>query len=923
MLHPTPSAPPYGSLRGPASPWAPYLAALPAHVPIALFWGEPAAAPSPEALRDGRTAAAWLRGTEVQRELERTPVEAIRAYYARVAQPLLGAASTSTSTLRAFLHAYALVASRAFLVDAFHGLAMVPIADAFNHDQENHVHLESDYDVCARCGAVDECPHDADAEDVDVEMDMDVDGDTDANFGDRFEGAAPARFPAPAALALGLSRSGGAGGSAHGPGPRTASAAGADFLDNDHDHESPTSSPAHAWAGGGRAVPGCEFGSAGAEGVVSYASAGAVAGSGSLAARCADNDHDNATRGPGESRGGSASPATSLRDNAAVAASSANSSDADAPPEDNARAVLIASAADCRSGVSADSAVAPLHPTADDARVSADTDADANNAAGDTYDMVSTAGVAAGAEVLNSYGALGNAALLAQYGFALEANEADELVFVFAGGGGSAAGPGAAAEADAGVARAWGRARPAALWDASGLVFGGAGWRLNADGKISEGLWLHCALRALEGGDGAWGAEDMVPALLGLAREQLALEEGSSDSSGSSCESSNRASRSGIAIRRVSGTPDPAAALVGLCRTVVDLCDSRRMQIGIGRVDLDLALDSLPAWRALTTGVQATPLHCPRTRAAITQVMNERSLLGSAVAGWSALQRHAQALVAAGEKSLSPAVTQPPGPLPPHIPITTMDTDWCLSCGQHTVSTPCPPSTALTPAQTTDAPYCSDACMSDDHPVELASTSSLHTLSSAAPSTAPSVIYHHIADTRPAPVHAHAGIRAWAAAIPPAASPVPSRFSTPASSPPVSRAASPKPPSTHTHILLPRPRPRLMESRRTAPSLCMSTPKPALPRPSRPIQTPQQSIAALHTHLAAPLLSSASASSSASSLVATPSSERPARFAWFAGKPPCEDPPAEERWWASDDVAPPVKVLVPSPRMDIRRPARQ
>ena len=65
------------SLRGPASPWAPYLATLPAHVPIALFWGEPAAAPSPEALRDGRTAAAWLRGTEVQREVERTPVVSI------------------------------------------------------------------------------------------------------------------------------------------------------------------------------------------------------------------------------------------------------------------------------------------------------------------------------------------------------------------------------------------------------------------------------------------------------------------------------------------------------------------------------------------------------------------------------------------------------------------------------------------------------------------------------------------------------------------------------------------------------------------------------------------------------------------------------------------------------------------------------
>jgi len=41
---------------------------------------------------------------------------------------------------------------------------MVPIADAFNHVQENHVHLESDYNVCPDCGALDECQHDRDGE---------------------------------------------------------------------------------------------------------------------------------------------------------------------------------------------------------------------------------------------------------------------------------------------------------------------------------------------------------------------------------------------------------------------------------------------------------------------------------------------------------------------------------------------------------------------------------------------------------------------------------------------------------------------------------------------------------------------------------------------------------------------------------------
>jgi hypothetical protein len=36
----------------------------------------------------------------------------------------------SQTTLYQFCHAYALVSSRAFIVDGYHGLAMVPIADA-------------------------------------------------------------------------------------------------------------------------------------------------------------------------------------------------------------------------------------------------------------------------------------------------------------------------------------------------------------------------------------------------------------------------------------------------------------------------------------------------------------------------------------------------------------------------------------------------------------------------------------------------------------------------------------------------------------------------------------------------------------------------------------------------------------------------
>ncbi len=38
---------------------------------------------------------------------------------------------------------------------------MVPIADAFNHTEENHVHLETDWQVCSECGSLDKCDHDA------------------------------------------------------------------------------------------------------------------------------------------------------------------------------------------------------------------------------------------------------------------------------------------------------------------------------------------------------------------------------------------------------------------------------------------------------------------------------------------------------------------------------------------------------------------------------------------------------------------------------------------------------------------------------------------------------------------------------------------------------------------------------------------
>jgi len=52
----------------------------------------------------------------------------IRGFYERVAEPFLSS-SSAVVDLRGYHRAYSLVASRAFLVDGYHGLSMVPIAD--------------------------------------------------------------------------------------------------------------------------------------------------------------------------------------------------------------------------------------------------------------------------------------------------------------------------------------------------------------------------------------------------------------------------------------------------------------------------------------------------------------------------------------------------------------------------------------------------------------------------------------------------------------------------------------------------------------------------------------------------------------------------------------------------------------------------
>ncbi|KAE9404023.1 SET domain-containing protein [Gymnopus androsaceus JB14] len=156
--------------RGARSRWYGYLQSLPAAlVDLPSFWNSGTSDDGPEALE-------LLKGTEAERLLLGPGgiplIDHLHQYFNETVVPTLTriwaeenttvAMKPYPSLQRQFFRAYSLVSSRAFLVDAYHGLSMVPIADAFNHTYENHVHLETEYQVCPECGSLKQCPHDRD-----------------------------------------------------------------------------------------------------------------------------------------------------------------------------------------------------------------------------------------------------------------------------------------------------------------------------------------------------------------------------------------------------------------------------------------------------------------------------------------------------------------------------------------------------------------------------------------------------------------------------------------------------------------------------------------------------------------------------------------------------------------------------------------
>ncbi|CAO3620885.1 unnamed protein product [Cunninghamella blakesleeana] len=131
------------------SPWYGYLQALPTHEDLPIFWSD--------------EEKLLFKGTEMEHAVY-NDLQDLKDDYEEIVKPLLAKYpdifNEKEFTFDQFQKVTTLVASRAFEVDAYHENAMVPFADIFNHKSgDEHVHFETDFDVCEYCGAVDYCEH--------------------------------------------------------------------------------------------------------------------------------------------------------------------------------------------------------------------------------------------------------------------------------------------------------------------------------------------------------------------------------------------------------------------------------------------------------------------------------------------------------------------------------------------------------------------------------------------------------------------------------------------------------------------------------------------------------------------------------------------------------------------------------------------
>uniref|UniRef100_A0A060T064 Ribosomal lysine N-methyltransferase 4 n=1 Tax=Blastobotrys adeninivorans TaxID=409370 RepID=A0A060T064_BLAAD len=146
---------------GEGSPWCEFLNSFdfePSEASLPRFWEQ--------------NEQEWLQGTEVE-AMGGMDVSEVKEAYEELIAPFM---ETYKHHFRPDLRNYEsyakslmVVCSRAFEVDNFRGLSLVPGACLFNHSDNEHVHFEADGSVCDMCGAFGFCEHDTEVLEAEAE----------------------------------------------------------------------------------------------------------------------------------------------------------------------------------------------------------------------------------------------------------------------------------------------------------------------------------------------------------------------------------------------------------------------------------------------------------------------------------------------------------------------------------------------------------------------------------------------------------------------------------------------------------------------------------------------------------------------------------------------------------------------------------
>ncbi|WFC98624.1 tRNA pseudouridine(38/39) synthase [Malassezia yamatoensis] len=154
-----------------------YLQSLPEVVALPLVW------------RQNWEGLEWFRGTEASRLLTYAEdhwdagaklkpgysQHRLRAYWDGAGAEVLRSTGAYLE-FDQFLRAFTLVSSRAFLINIYHGLSMVPFADLLNHTDMHNTVVQAEEIVCLRCGLF----HDGETSTINNTIDVRCTSDLDA-----------------------------------------------------------------------------------------------------------------------------------------------------------------------------------------------------------------------------------------------------------------------------------------------------------------------------------------------------------------------------------------------------------------------------------------------------------------------------------------------------------------------------------------------------------------------------------------------------------------------------------------------------------------------------------------------------------------------------------------------------------------------